>query len=164
MASISSDFSKYEFVIARAPNQPIGLYKSYINNDIKIITNKTYDLLSLSTAALVTSGTATLETALFKVPEIVCYKTSWLTYNVAKHLIKIKYLSLVNIILNKLAVVELIQGDFNKKRLSSELNKILDSKHREKIFLEYYDLEKKLGTDGASKVTARLIYNRILQK
>ncbi|NQX82801.1 MAG: lipid-A-disaccharide synthase [Flavobacteriaceae bacterium] len=165
MLSISYDFEKYEFIIARAPSQPIEVYQKYIfNSNIKIVTDKTYDLLSFSTAALVTSGTATLETALFKVPEIVCYKTSWITYKVAKFLIKIDYLSLVNIIMDKMVVVELIQEDFNRERLSTELNKILDSQYRAKMFYDYYKLEEKLGTEGASKVTAKLIYKRTLQK
>jgi len=114
--------------------------------------------LSISNAALVTSGTATLETALFKVPEVVCYKGNAISYQIGKRLVKnIKYISLVNLILDKESVTELIQDDFNEQRLEDELFKILDPKHREKVFDDYYELEQKLGGKGASENTAKLI-------
>ena len=108
-------------------------------------------------AAVVTSGTATLETALFKVPEVVCYKTSWISYEIGKRLVKLKYISLVNLILDKEAVTELIQSDFNKKMVSRELTKILDDDNRTVLFSDYHELEDKLGGIGASVKTAKLI-------
>jgi lipid-A-disaccharide synthase len=110
---------------------------------------------------LVTSGTATLETALFKVPQVVCYKGSRISYEIAKRVIKLKYISLVNLILDKEVVTELIQSDFNSERLQNELSVILDPYQRAKLFLDYYDLEKKLGGAGASKKTAVLIFDAI---
>ena len=124
---------------------------------MKFISNKTYDLLSISYAAIVTSGTATLETALFKVPEIVCYKTSWVSYQIGKRLIDLKYISLVNLIMDKEVVKELIQNEFNEKNLEQELHKILDTAKRSEMFSNYFDLEKKLGGKGASNKVAELI-------
>ncbi len=161
MLKMVDKFSDFQFVIAGAPSQDLEFYKKIINKkEVSIVENKTYDLLSISFAALVTSGTATLETALFKVPEVVCYKGNEISYQIGKRLVKnIKYISLVNLILDKEAVTELIQGDFNEKRLEDELFKILDHKKREKIFDNYYELEQKLGGKGASELTAELIIN-----
>lgn len=162
MLSVVSDYPDYQFVIAGAPSQDFSFYKPFMNNqNVRFISNKTYDLLSVSTAALVTSGTATLETALFKVPQVVCYKGSWLSYQIGKRLVNLDYISLVNLIMNKEVVTELVQNDFNTKRLKKELNKILDDYERTKFFINYYELEKKLGGKGASEKTAELIYNTI---
>jgi len=162
MLSLVDDFKDYQFVIAGAPSQDYSFYKTFIKEEnVKFIDNKTYDLLSVSTAALVTSGTATLETALFKVPQVVCYKGSNISYQIAKRIITLKYISLVNLVMDREVVTELIQGDFNKKRLKKELDHILDEDARKKLFLEYYELEKALGGTGASKKTAQLIYNAI---
>ncbi|MBN4070228.1 lipid-A-disaccharide synthase [Olleya sp. AH-315-F22] len=163
MLSVINDFTDYQFVIAGAPSQEFGFYKQFIDDvDVHFVSNKTYDLLSVSTAALVTSGTATLETALFKVPEVVCYKGSWLSYQIGKRLVKhIKYISLVNLIMDKEVVTELIQNEFNSKNLKCELLKILDDYERTKFFINYYDLEKKLGGKGASEKVAELIYSNI---
>lgn len=162
MLSLVGDFPDYQFVIAGAPSQDFRFYKTFIkNSNISFVDNKTYDLLSVSTAALVTSGTATLETALFKVPQVVCYKGSNISYQIAKRIITLKYISLVNLIMDKEVVPELIQKDFNKKRLKQELEYILDPYKRAKLFLDYYDLEKKLGGKGASEKTAKLIYKSI---
>tara|TARA_R110002050_G_scaffold24064_2_gene64105 strand:+ start:21680 stop:22792 length:1113 start_codon:yes stop_codon:yes gene_type:complete len=162
MLSLVNDFPNYQFVIAGAPSQEFSFYQSFIKStQVHFISNKTYDLLSISTAALVTSGTATLETALFKVPQVVCYKGSAISYFIAKQIITLKFISLVNLIMDKEVVTELIQNDFNKKRLKKELTRILDDYERAKLFLDYYDLEKALGGKGASKKTAQLIYNSI---
>ncbi len=164
MLSITSNFEEYQFVIAGAPSQDEEFYRSFMNgSNVGIIMNKTYDVLSISHAALVTSGTATLETALFKVPEVVCYKGSYLSYHIAKRIISLDYISLVNLIMNREVVKELIQNDFNTKNLKKELQKILDKENRKKIFEDYYELEHKLGGSGASKKTARLIYDNITQ-
>jgi lipid-A-disaccharide synthase len=162
MLSIVKDYPNYQFVIAGAPSQDYNFYKQFIKkSNVRFISNKTYDLLSVSTAALVTSGTATLETALFKVPQVVCYKGNWISYQIGKRVVNLEYISLVNLIMNKKVVTELIQNDFNKNTLKKELDHILDPYERAKLFLDYYDLEKKLGGKGASEKTAKLIFNSI---
>ena len=162
MLSIVNDYPKYQFVIAGAPSQDFSFYKPFIaNNSVKFISNKTYDLLSISYAALVTSGTATLETALFKVPQVVCYKGSWVSYEIGKRLIKLKFISLVNLIMDQHVVEELIQHNFNISSLKKALNAILDKDKRKACFNHYQALEQKLGGEGASKTTARLIYKTI---
>ncbi len=158
MLSVVDSFKEYQFVIAGAPSQDYSFYKQFIKMDnVCFIPNKTYDLLSVSFAALVTSGTATLETALFKVPQVVCYKGSNISYQIAKRIITLKFISLVNLILDKEVVTELIQNDFTKVNLKSELTKILTDSHREEVFLAYYELEQILGGKGASEASARLI-------
>ena len=145
----------HQFVIAGAPAQDFDFYKSFaIRFDVRFVSNDTYDLLSISTAALVTSGTATLETALFKVPEIVCYKTSWLSYQIGKRLVNLKFISLVNLILNREVVTELIQDAFEPKRLEIELKKILEPAVRKEMVSDYDVLQMKLGGAGASKKVA----------
>lgn len=162
MLSITGDFKDYQFVIAGAPSQDSEFYKQFTKgSNIAVIMNKTYDLLSISYAALVTSGTATLETALFKVPEVVCYKGSFISYHIAKRIINLDYISLVNLIMNREVVKELIQNDFNSKSLKAELNNILKEDNRVRIFKDYHDLELKLGGSGASMKTAKLIYKAI---
>lgn len=159
MLSVADDFVDYQFVIAGAPSQEFDFYKQFLTNrNVKFISNKTYDLLSHSVAALVTSGTATLETALFKVPEVVCYKGSWASYQIAKRIITLKYISLVNLIMDKEVVRELIQDKCNQTTIKSELNKILNPDFRKNMLQEYNILESKLGGLGASKKTAKLIF------
>ena len=157
MLSVVSDFKEYQFVIAGAPSQDLELYHPFLNENVAFISNKTYDLLSVAHAALVTSGTATLETALFKVPEVVCYKGSWISYQIAKRVITLKYISLVNLIMDKEVVKELIQDELNPKNIRFELAKILSGPHRENMLKDYEALEKKLGGKGASEKTAKLI-------
>ncbi|WP_027127109.1 lipid-A-disaccharide synthase [Gelidibacter mesophilus] len=162
MLSVVKDFEDYQFVIAGAPSQDYEFYSNFIKKEnVSFVNNMTYDLLSLATAALVTSGTATLETALFKVPEVVCYKGSWLSYHIAKRVIKLQYISLVNLIMDQPVVTELIQDDFNSRRLRTELQKILQPEKREELFMQYFELEKKLGGKGASEKTAKLIYEDV---
>jgi lipid-A-disaccharide synthase len=163
MLSVVEDFPDYQFVIAGAPSQEYSFYEQFLKGkNIKFIANKTYDLLSNAHAALVTSGTATLETALFKVPEVVCYKGSWVSYQIAKRIITLKYISLVNLIMDEEVVTELIQEDCNPKRIKAELSKILEEKHRNTLLKKYDELEQKLGGIGASAKTAKLIVNDIL--
>ena len=162
MLSVTGDFKEYQFVIAGAPSQDKEFYEGFMEgSNIGLIMNKTYDVLSIAHAALVTSGTATLETALFKVPEVVCYKGSYISYHIARHIISLDYISLVNLIMNREVVKELIQNDFNSKNLKTELKKILDEDNRQQIFKDYYELEQKLGGNGASRKTAELIYKNI---
>ena len=162
MLSLIDDFSEYQFVLAGAPSQDLSFYQKIIGNkNVSFINNKTYDLLSVSYAALVASGTATLETALFKVPQVVCYKGGNISYQIAKRIITLKFISLVNLIMDKEVVTELIQNDFNKENLKVELTKILNEKHREQLFLEYFELESKLGGKGASEKVAKQIVENL---
>jgi lipid-A-disaccharide synthase len=158
MLSVINDFPECQFVIAGAPSQEFSFYEGFITNEnIKFVSNKTYDLLRNATAALVTSGTATLETALFKVPEVVCYKGSWASYQIAKRIITLKYISLVNLIMDEEVVTELIQENCNTKNIREELKKILEPNYREILLQKYDVLEQKLGGIGASEKTAKLI-------
>jgi lipid-A-disaccharide synthase len=158
MLTVVDNFPDYQFVIAGAPSQEYSFYQTFItSSNIKFISNKTYDLLKIASAALVTSGTATLETALFKVPEVVCYKGSWASYQIAKRIITLKYISLVNLIMDQEVVTELIQEDFNTKNIKKELSKLLEANHRKQLLEKYDELEKKLGGIGASEKTAQLI-------
>lgn len=162
MLSVVSDFPDYQFVIAGAPSQEYSFYQQFLkDSNVKFISNRTYDLLSIAHAALVTSGTATLETALFKVPEVVCYKGSWVSYQIGKRIITLKYISLVNLIMDKEVVKELIQENFNTSNIKKELVKILTPEHRSNLLKEYHLLEKKLGGPGASKKTASLIIKHL---
>lgn len=162
MLSVTEDFTAYEFVIAGAPSQEYEFYKPFLQQkNIKFISNRTYDLLKISKVALVTSGTATLETALFKVPQVVCYKANAISYQIAKRIITLKFISLVNLIMDKEVVKELIQGDLNTHQLKSELEKILTSPKREEILNNYESLQHKLGGKGASKKTASLVVERL---
>ncbi|WP_322550861.1 lipid-A-disaccharide synthase [Flavobacterium psychraquaticum] len=164
MLSVVNDFPDYQFVIAGAPSQEYEFYENFLNNEnVKFIANKTYDLLSHSHAALVTSGTATLETALFNVPEVVCYKGSWVSYQIAKRILTLKYISLVNLIMDKEVVKELIQEELTTKNLKIELNKILNTDGRAKLLKEYAQLKQNLGGEGASKKTAALIINSLMK-
>ena len=158
MLSVTKSFPKFQFVIAGAPSLDLEFYQPFLkSSQVSLISNKTYDLLSLSYAALVTSGTATLETALFKIPQVVCYRANWISYQIAKRIITLKFISLVNLIMDKEVVKELIQGDLNTKNLTKELDKILNGPERKKQFEAYYELEKKLGGKGASEKAATLI-------
>lgn len=158
MLAIVNDFPDYQFVIAGAPGQDYAFYKQFLTNKaVRFISNKTYDLLSVAHAALVTSGTATLETALFKVPEVVCYKGNWISYQIARRIITLKYISLVNLIMDEEIVTELIQGECNSKNIKAELSKILEENYRTKVIEKYHLLEEKLGGEGASEKVAKLI-------
>ena len=162
MLSLVDGYPNHQFVIAGAPSQDYEFYAQFIkSSNVKFIANRTYDLLSVSTAALVTSGTATLETALFKVPQVVCYKGGTISYLIAKKIITLKYISLVNLIMDKEVVKELIQNELNSENLKRELDIILDPYERTKFFINYYDLEKKLGGKGASSKTAHFIFKSL---
>ena len=164
MLSVVRDYPTYQFVIAGAPSQDEEFYESVVSNsEVKFITNDTYNLLSKSHAALVTSGTATLETALFEVPEVVCYKGNLISYWIAKQIVKLDYISLVNLIMNREVVKELIQNEFTSKNLKLELDKILESSTREVMLSDYKDLKTKLGGIGASRRTAELILKSFCQ-
>ena len=162
MLSLVDEFSDYQFVIAGAPSQEFSFYQQIIGaKNVSFVNNKTYDLLSVSYAALVASGTETLETALFKVPQVVCYKGSAISYQIAKRIITLKFISLVNLIMDREVVKELIQNDFTKENLRVELTNILEENHRTKLFSDYYELEKILGGKGASEKVAKEIVKEL---
>lgn len=158
MLSVSSSFPEYQFVIAGAPSLDDSFYKPFLKNaQVHYVTNQTYALLRCAYAALVTSGTATLETALFKVPQVVCYKGSWVSYQIAKRIITLKYISLVNLIMDKEVVKELIQNNLTTSTLKRELKEILSGPKRDALLTNYEILEKKLGGPGASENAAKKI-------
>ncbi len=166
MLSVIDDFKDYQFVVGGAPSVPVAVYDDLIaGTSAKVVHGETYSLLENSDAALVTSGTATLETALFNVPEIVCYKGNVISYHIARKLIKIKYISLVNLIMDREVVTELIQGELNHKRLVEELHKItLDKTNRSKMLEAYKELQHQLGGPGASARAATLILKTVEQQ
>lgn len=161
MISIREEFGDTQFVIAGAPSIKPEYYSRLIRgHDVRIVYNKTYDLFMNADAALVTSGTATLEAALFDVPEIVCYKGSWFSYLIARMVIKVKFISLVNLIMDKKIVTELIQTKLTKANLREELKSILyHPEHISQLKNEYSLLKQKLGNSGASKNAADVIRN-----
>ena len=128
MLEVSKAFPEYEFVVAKAPGQDDSFYEPFLApyNNVSALGGKTYELLNNASAALVTSGTATLETALFGVPEVVCYKGNTISYQIAKRVIKVKYISLVNLIMNKPVVKELIQHEMTTENCIKELKDLLE--------------------------------------
>jgi len=165
MLSVIKDYPGYEFVIAGAPSIDFEFYQQFITmNHVHFLSNRTYDLLGVSHAGLVTSGTATLETALFRVPQVVCYKTSPISYRIAKAVVDLKYISLVNLIMDKEVVKELIQGDLNSDKLRNELDNILDKEQRALMASQYADLAAILGGGGASAKVAHHIVDSFTAK
>lgn len=168
MLATAKYFQDHQFVIAGAPGQETSYYESLFEKygqlpNVCLLEGQTYDLLRESEAALVTSGTATLETALFKVPQIVCYTGSPISYPIAKYLIKVKYISLVNLIMDQPLVLELIQHDLTVKRLSKELEFLLSDSEKKRIHKGYLELEKLLGSGGAAARCAAGIRNHQFQ-
>lgn len=163
MLKLAPKFTTHQFVIAGAPSIAKEFYANYIDSsNVKIIYNETYALLKRAKAALVTSGTATLETALFNVPEVVCYQAGAISFYIARRLIKVKYISLVNLIMDQEIVVELVQNKFNENELTKELDKILNDQHyRETMLINFHSLRQKLGGEGASRKTAELMLKEL---
>ncbi len=160
MLEAAKHFKNYQIVIAGAPNKSVDFYKQFTGEyNVKVIENQTYNLLNNSNLAIVTSGTATLETALFNVPQVVCYKASNISYQIAKRLVKIKYISLVNLIMDQEVVTELIQKDLTSENIIKELNKINNPEvdGRQKMLQKYSELKEKLGRGGASNKVANLL-------
>jgi lipid-A-disaccharide synthase len=155
-------FKDYHFVVAGVSNLEPDLYSSVSNlENVSLVINQAYDLLHVATAALVTSGTATLETALFNVPQVVCYKTSGVSYAIAKRLIRVDFISLVNLILNKEAVRELIQQDFTIENLRTELAHLLPGEaKRAEVLKDYQKLKELMGNMDTSQNAANLIVER----
>jgi len=159
MLDTAKKFPEYQFVIAGAPSQNIAFYQQVAKTkEIKIVFGKTYELLNHSVAGLITSGTATLEAALFNVPQIVCYAGNQISYIVAKRLIKVKYISLVNLVLDAEVVKEYIQGDLNLTNTTAEMKRILyNEDYKQNMLNEYEALRRELGNAGASERTAKLM-------
>jgi len=165
MLEVSRDFPDYRFVIAQAPSLDREFYGTMTGAypGVELSAEGTYTLLQRAKAALVTSGTATLETALFHVPEVVCYKGSEISYQIARRLVRVKYISLVNLIMDRLVVKELIQQDLTAANLSRELSALLnDPQHRSRIMEDYRQLTEKLKQEGrASDQAAAEIYSLV---
>ena len=162
MLEASKNFTDYTFIVAKAPSVEDEFYEPFLSaySNVKVVANDTYSLLMKAKAALVTSGTATLETALFGVPEIVCYKAGAVSYEIARRLVKLKYICLVNLIMDKEVVKELIQDELTPQHITKELNQILfDTLKRERIKFDYQQLKKLLSEGGnASANAAKSIY------
>jgi lipid-A-disaccharide synthase len=162
MLDAVKSLKNYQIVIAGAPNQTAKMYDEFEAQGCKIIFGQTYDLLSNSEAAIVTSGTATLETAILNIPEVVCYKGSWISYFIARSLIKINYISLVNLIMDQQIVKELIQGECNPFKIREELDLLLNDKnYREAMLSNFEIMREKLGGQGASKKVAHSLLKTI---
>ncbi len=166
MVSVAAGFPDYQFVVAGMDHLPAELYEGITGSlPVRVINGRTYDLLSVAEAALVTSGTATLEAALFDVPQVVCYRTSAVTYHLAKKFIKVRFLSLVNLITDREVVRELVQNDLNQARLHSELQDILITGYRHEIIKrDYRELRELLGGMGASERVAEDMLRNLQEK
>ena len=165
MLEVAKHFPEYQFVVAKAPGIDENFYHALLSSyrNVSSVENKTYELLSEAKAALVTSGTATLETALFGVPEVICYKSNALSYQIAKRLIKIKFIGLVNLIMDKEVVKELIQDELTAENLTQELNELLTNEIKQKQLQEDYAALKQLLSKGghASANAAKSIYSML---
>lgn len=157
MLAVVSHFPNHQFLIAGSETIDPSLYDDYAMDNVKVVFGKTYDILNNASAALVTSGTATLETALFRVPQVVCYKPGFVTFHLLKRIISIKYICMVNLILDRGAVQELVEGDLNEKRMVKELNLLFEDDTRLRMLEDYDELETKLGGAGASERVAELM-------
>jgi len=167
MLEVSRSFSDYQFIVAKAPGVEEGFYNDMLSSysNVSYVANQTYDLLMQSKAALVTSGTATLETALFGVPEVVCYKGSWLSYQIGKRLVYVKYISLVNLIMDKLVVKELIQNDLTADNLKKELEDLLTNNSRiEQLGKDFTALKHLLSAGGNASAKAAAAIIKLLSQ
>jgi len=158
MIALVKDFPQVQFVVAGVDSLPASVYELALAQGIRVIYNQTYDLLSHAVASVVTSGTATLETALFNVPQVVVYRASWISYQIAKRLIRVPYISLPNLIADRQVVRELIQDDFSSVNLKEELNRLVsDADYRIKMQDGYTQIRSRIGEFAASEQTAQLI-------
>jgi lipid-A-disaccharide synthase len=164
MLEVSKFFPDHQFIVARAPGTDESFYQSLMApyTNVSSVTGQTYDLLRVAEAALVTSGTATLETALFNVPEVVCYKGSFLSYEIGKRVVKVKYISLVNLIMDRMVVKELIQHEMTTENCRKELDLLLnDQDYRDRIKKDYAELRSILSAKGNASRTAAGIIVRL---
>ena len=166
MLEVAADFPDYQFVIAGATSLPEEYYQPFLKDypNVHLLRGQTYAVLQRAQAALVKSGTSTLETALLNVPQVVCYAGNWLSYRIAKQLIKVKYISLVNLIMDRPMVRELIQDELNKENLKAALSDILDSKKALDLKAGYAELRQVLGGGGASQKAAEAILKMVRER
>jgi lipid-A-disaccharide synthase len=165
MMKLAEAYKNFDFVICGAPSINPEFYKTFIGTNTKIIYNKTYEVLHLAKAAIVCSGTATLETALFKVPQVCAYVANNITYFIAKQFVKIKYISLVNLNLNKPVITELIQHDYTLEKLKLAFEAILPNGNNHTTLMNNYQtLAKELNKQGASNNAAQIIIDLITKK
>ncbi|TDQ08816.1 lipid-A-disaccharide synthase [Pedobacter metabolipauper] len=158
MLSVTKKFPNYHFVVAAAPSFDAGYYKQFIStSNVTLVFGQTYNLLQVAKAALVASGTATLETALFHVPQVVLYRGGTISVAIAKMLVNIRFISLVNLIMDKEVVKELIQEDCNRQNIINHLGSILEGNGRIRMLKDYEELSARMGSAGASERTAGLI-------
>lgn len=160
MMKVAGDFKDYQFVVAGAANLPASNYASLKKHGIPVVFGQTYELMNYAEAGIIKSGTSTLESALLKLPQVVCYKTGNMSFAIGKKLVKIKYISLVNLIMDKPVVKELIQEELTAKNISAELKRLLQDKtYRADMIKEYEHLIAQLGGAGASARIAEHIVN-----
>ena len=166
MLNVVNDFKEYQFVIAGTSNLPHEAYQTAFDMGLKVVFNQTYALMNSAHAGIIKSGTSTLESALFRLPQVVCYKGGAISYSIAKMVVgnRVKYISLPNLILDKPVVKELIQSELTPDNLKHELHLIIEGKTRENMLEEYDGLIKLLGNSGASKKVAQLMYNHLNAK
>ncbi len=166
MIAVAKNYPDYQFIVAGAPSFSLSYYQQYLKEDeIKVVFNATYNLLNHASAAIVASGTATLETALFSVPQIVVYKGNAISISIARVLVKIKFISLVNLIMDDAVVKELIQQDCNPKTIAEELDLMMNNtNYRNKMLANYKKLQERMGKAGASEKTADLIIKYTTKK
>lgn len=167
MLAVANKFTGYRFVVAKAPGIEASFYDDFLKDhyNVQAVSDSTYSLLSKASAALVTSGTATLETALFAVPEVVCYKGSAISYAIAKRLITIKYICLVNLIMDKPVVKELIQDELTPENIEKELHELLTNKNRQlQLQDDYAALKELLSAGGNASANAALCIRKFLSK
>ncbi|MBE7178785.1 MAG: lipid-A-disaccharide synthase, partial [Mucilaginibacter polytrichastri] len=157
MLEVVPDFPDHQFIIAGAPSFSPEYYNRF-TTDVPVLFDQTYNLLSHAKAAVVTSGTATLETALFNVPEVVIYKAHPLFIWIGRLVVKIKFISLVNLIAGKKVVEELIQEDCNRNRIGEELKKLMTNEGSAEMESDYRELHKLMGAQGASARAAAIIF------
>ncbi|MCD0488155.1 lipid-A-disaccharide synthase [Pedobacter sp. MC2016-14] len=158
MLSVVSEFPDQQFVVAAAPGFTAAYYEQFFAGAaVKLIFGQTYDLLNEAKAAVVASGTATLETALFHVPQVVVYKGGKISIAIARMLVNIRFISLVNLIMDRKVVTELIQEDCTKDKIRTELKAIVDGPERKQMLEDYAVLSQKMGAPGASEKTAKLL-------
>lgn len=166
MIEVSEKFPGYQFVIAATKHVPLKLYNDIIrDSDVRMLTGQTYSILQIARAGLITSGTASLETALFKVPQLVMYKASAISYQIARRLVNLDFISIANLVFNKEIFKEFIQQDCNEVNVSYELSKLLeDENYREQMLKNYELLYEKLGGTGASERAAQGVVNLATKK
>lgn len=158
MVATKKQFPDYQFVIAGVGNLSKEFYERFLSDDVSLVFDQSYDLLSNAEAAMVTSGTATLETALFGVPQVICYKMGLITYSIASIVIKVPFISLVNLIAQKEVVTELLQGELTTDNIAKEIKEILnDSEKRKQQLVDYQRIREILGSTGASAKTGQRI-------